>query len=259
MTTEPNIGQAFPLEKLASDIARSEYNYQAILNGLILWDKSTADEITIRLTKDTTPFFQEYTIKTRTFLASLNTPKIEINNHGLGSPLREKYLDIILFGGSYVPNLSTPDANDYKPNRANLGNLVTFTIQVINNPGDVLWSLYYLPLVTLWSQNKEFRYPNIVRDPSLMGPTDPLFRAKVPFVPVNLDVYLPPNLDSVNYEPIDADSVIPMLIPTVGAFTSSMVAQYTLPQDISAFLLRAEAGPAVNETNILVKVTFKEQ
>ena len=30
-----NIGNAFPLEKLDSDISRNNYNYQSILNGLI--------------------------------------------------------------------------------------------------------------------------------------------------------------------------------------------------------------------------------
>ena len=73
MTQFTNIGAAFPLEKLGSDIARNEFNYQSILNGLIAWDKSTDDTVTIRLTKDTDPYYEDYTIPTKSAVFDLNS------------------------------------------------------------------------------------------------------------------------------------------------------------------------------------------
>lgn len=68
-----NVGYAFPLEKLGADIARNDYNYQSILNGLIAWNSTTQDDVTIRLTKDTDPYFQDYTIPSKKVIFN-NTP-----------------------------------------------------------------------------------------------------------------------------------------------------------------------------------------
>ena len=38
-----NVGYAFPLEKLGSDLARNDFNYQSILRGLIEWDRTNDD------------------------------------------------------------------------------------------------------------------------------------------------------------------------------------------------------------------------
>jgi len=56
---------AFPLESLGSDIARNNYNYEAIFNGLIEWNSSKNDTVTVRLTKNTYPYFHDYTFPTK--------------------------------------------------------------------------------------------------------------------------------------------------------------------------------------------------
>jgi len=65
MSSNVNPGQAFPLETLGSDIARNQFNYESILNGLIAWDKTTADEVTIRLTMGTAPWYWDYRIPSK--------------------------------------------------------------------------------------------------------------------------------------------------------------------------------------------------
>ena len=35
-----NVKNAFPLENLAGDIARNNFNYQSVLSGLIEWNTS---------------------------------------------------------------------------------------------------------------------------------------------------------------------------------------------------------------------------
>lgn len=54
-----------PLEHITSDIAISQYNYESILNGLVEWESSKMDTVTIRLATNTDPYFVDYTIKTK--------------------------------------------------------------------------------------------------------------------------------------------------------------------------------------------------
>lgn len=79
MTDFTNVGAAFPLEKIGSDIARNEFNYQAILNGLIAWDKTTNDTITIRLTKDTDPYYEDYVIPSKSAVFDLSAIECDIS------------------------------------------------------------------------------------------------------------------------------------------------------------------------------------
>ena len=60
-----NSANAFPFRKLDSNISRSNYNFQSMLNGLIEWNNSKNDYVTIRLTKDTDPWFEDYTFATK--------------------------------------------------------------------------------------------------------------------------------------------------------------------------------------------------
>lgn len=56
---------AFPLESLGSDIAKNNYNYEAIFNALMEWNSSKNDTVTVRLTKNTYPYFHDYTFPTK--------------------------------------------------------------------------------------------------------------------------------------------------------------------------------------------------
>ena len=65
MSSNVNPGYAFPLETLGSDIARNQFNYESILNGLIAWDNTTEDEVIIRLTIGTDPWYWDYRIPSK--------------------------------------------------------------------------------------------------------------------------------------------------------------------------------------------------
>ena len=54
-----------PLEHLSSDIAISQRNYESILNGLVRWDSSKEDTITIRLATRTEPYIVDYQLHTK--------------------------------------------------------------------------------------------------------------------------------------------------------------------------------------------------
>ena len=65
MSSNVNPGYAFPLEKLGSDVARNQFNYESILNGLVAWNNTTEDEVTIRLTMGTSPYYWDYRIPSK--------------------------------------------------------------------------------------------------------------------------------------------------------------------------------------------------
>lgn len=60
-----SILDANPLEHITGDIAQSNYNYQSILNGLVEWETTRNDTVTIRLATNTEPFFVDYTIRSK--------------------------------------------------------------------------------------------------------------------------------------------------------------------------------------------------
>lgn len=112
MSSNVNPGYAFPLEKLGSDIARNQFNYESILNGLIAWDKTTQDEVTIRLTMGTDPWYWDYRIPSKKAL--LNSSSFDCAVEG---PVVENNFSTdcriinTLYGGSRQINQSTFDAD----------------------------------------------------------------------------------------------------------------------------------------------------
>jgi len=64
-TSKINIRDINPLEHLTSDLAKARFNYASILNGLVEWNSSKLDDVTVRLMCDTDPGFVDYTFPTR--------------------------------------------------------------------------------------------------------------------------------------------------------------------------------------------------
>lgn len=60
-----NVRDINPLEHITSDLAKSRMNYESILNGLVAWNTSDNDVVTVRLATDTAPGFVDYTFPTR--------------------------------------------------------------------------------------------------------------------------------------------------------------------------------------------------
>lgn len=54
-----------PLEHLTGDIAKSQYNYESILKGLVTWNNSKDDYVTIRLSTTSEPYFRDIQFHTR--------------------------------------------------------------------------------------------------------------------------------------------------------------------------------------------------
>jgi len=103
MTQFTNIGQAFPLEKLGSDLARNGFNYESILNGLIDWDKTTSDTVNIRLTKETEPWFEDFSIPSKKALFDLDSIEVStIGSIDYNSFAVDYILDTVVSGGSHV-------------------------------------------------------------------------------------------------------------------------------------------------------------
>lgn len=112
MATNANIGYAFPFEKLGSDIARNEYNYQSILNGLIAWNNTTENDVTIRLTKDTDPWYEDYTIPSKKSIFDTSTFQCTTSG-AVGSDLFAVgcKLETAVSGGSKIQITATFDSN----------------------------------------------------------------------------------------------------------------------------------------------------
>ena len=60
-----NVLDINPLEHLTGDIAKSQFNYESILNGLVNWNNSKDDIITIRLATTSAPWFRDINLHTR--------------------------------------------------------------------------------------------------------------------------------------------------------------------------------------------------
>ena len=70
MSEKPvNIRDINPLEHITSDIAKSQANFESILNGLVMWNSTTEKNVTVRLQTDSEPFFVDYTFPSRTAYA----------------------------------------------------------------------------------------------------------------------------------------------------------------------------------------------
>ena len=57
--------EANPLGHVTGDLAISQFNYESILNGLVEWDSSHSDKVTIRLATNADPYFVDYTFGTK--------------------------------------------------------------------------------------------------------------------------------------------------------------------------------------------------
>lgn len=64
-TNRVNIKDINPLEHLTSDLAKARFNYESILNGLVEWNASKLQNVTVRLMCDTEPGFVDYTFPTK--------------------------------------------------------------------------------------------------------------------------------------------------------------------------------------------------
>ena len=65
MSNSINIRDINPLEHITSDIAKAMANYEAILNGLVTWNTTDNQNVTVRLMTDSDPFFVDYTFPSR--------------------------------------------------------------------------------------------------------------------------------------------------------------------------------------------------
>ena len=118
--TKPiSILDANPLEHITGDIAISQYNYESVLNGLVQWNMSKADNITIRVATRTDPYFVDYVIPTKYFY-----------DRHYGSVVSERFLAPTLFS---VDNKMTMVAAS--------GDNVTLRVNA-ENTGNTDWSLY---------------------------------------------------------------------------------------------------------------------
>ncbi len=64
-TARVNIRDINPLEHLTSDLAKARFNYESMLNGLVEWNSSKMDNVTVRLMCDTEPGIVDYTFPTK--------------------------------------------------------------------------------------------------------------------------------------------------------------------------------------------------
>ena len=64
-TQQINIRDINPLEHLTADLAKARFNYESILNGLVEWNASKLQNVTVRLMCDTEPGFVDYTFPTK--------------------------------------------------------------------------------------------------------------------------------------------------------------------------------------------------
>lgn len=60
-----NIRDVNPLEHITSDLAKTRANFEAIMNGLVTWYHTDADNVTVRLATDVDPFFVDYTFPSK--------------------------------------------------------------------------------------------------------------------------------------------------------------------------------------------------
>lgn len=112
--TTTNIGNAFPLEHLDSDIARNSYNYQSILTGLINWNNTNDDIVSIRLTKNTDPWFEDYIIPSKKSTLLVDSFKCDITGSVYGNMFfTDCVLNCVSSSGSKQFITTTFDASVY--------------------------------------------------------------------------------------------------------------------------------------------------
>lgn len=60
-----NIRDVNPLEHITSDLAKTRTNFESIMNGIVTWYNTDADDVTVRLSTDVDPFFVDYTFPSK--------------------------------------------------------------------------------------------------------------------------------------------------------------------------------------------------
>lgn len=113
-----SISNAFPIESIGREIARNNYNYEAIFNALMEWNYSDKDYLTVRLTKNSAPYFHTWTIPTKK--AQAKTASIS-----LVTPVASNAFDL---DGEYGMVAATDVTEEGKDD-------VVIRINVVNNGG----------------------------------------------------------------------------------------------------------------------------
>ena len=108
-----------PLEHITGDVAISQHNYESVLNGLVQWDQSRADKVTIRIATRTEPYFVDYTIPTKYFYDK---------NYG------------VINTAVLLPSTNFAYKNRMKMTAA-MGDNITLRVNSVDN-GGVKWKLY---------------------------------------------------------------------------------------------------------------------
>lgn len=177
MTQQTNIGQAFPLESLGSDIARNSYNYQSILNALIEWNTTAEDTVMVRITKDSAPWFQDFEIPSKKSVFSVNTnTSYQMGQVGSNHFSITSQMHVTTYGGT--------DGDVADP-----GDVLTVRI-AMKNSGNTSWQAYFTPLITEWVDGISVRKNNFF---TYMGN---LYVATENISPS----LVPPNADLVNFK-----------------------------------------------------------
>lgn len=113
-----SFSNAFPLESIGRDIARNNFNYESIFNALMEWNNSEKDYVTVRLMKNSAPYFHTWTFPTKK--AQAKTASIS-----LVTPVASKSFDL---DGEYGMVASTDATDEGKDD-------VVIRINVANNGG----------------------------------------------------------------------------------------------------------------------------
>lgn len=251
MTTQANIGQAFPLEKLGSDIARNNYNYESILNGIIEWNRTPNESVVIRLTKDADPFFQDYIIPSRRAVCEDNTLVGKLFHEAVsqGQFGNTSQINSVFYGGRFI-NLPpwTPDPDD-------LGDLITFRITVLNN-GGTTWKIFYLPLVQDWVSGSDYRYGQYGSNRNLVTFGGNNYR----IIDNVINSVISPDIDIAHFEPATFSDTQPQEITEIPAFGVSRVCRFRLSVDTAGFILQNSGSVASTDlTDITVRISPKHQ
>lgn len=113
-----SFSNAFPIESIGRDIARNNYNYESIFNALVEWNNSEKDYLTVRLMKNSAPYFHTWTIPTKK--AQSKTASIS-----LVTPVASKAFDL---DGEYGMVAATDATDEGKDD-------VVIRLNVVNNGG----------------------------------------------------------------------------------------------------------------------------
>ena len=113
-----SFSNAFPIESIGRDIARNNYNYESIFNALMEWNNSEKDYATVRLMKNSAPYFHTWTFPTKK--AQAKTASIS-----LVTPVASNAFDL---DGEYGMVASTDATEEGKDD-------VVIRINVANNGG----------------------------------------------------------------------------------------------------------------------------